>query len=117
MKATKQIIATGIVAGIVGLVVGWGLGGSDTPSGRVPAAVTEQDETWTCSMHPQIRQPKPGQCPIVCYGSNPSARARCSCRAGRNVDLLDAPADSPARSGSVSTVCYGSNSGGRARGW
>jgi len=22
------------------------------------------DQTWTCSMHPQIRQPEPGQCPI-----------------------------------------------------
>lgn len=27
-----------------------------------PAAV--QAEVWTCSMHPQIRQPKPGKCPI-----------------------------------------------------
>ncbi len=24
----------------------------------------EQEEVWTCSMHPQIRMPKPGQCPI-----------------------------------------------------
>ena len=23
-----------------------------------------QSQEWTCSMHPQIRQPKPGQCPI-----------------------------------------------------
>ena len=64
MKATKQIIATGIVAGIIGLAVGWGLSSSDTPSTHAPAAVAEQDETWTCSMHPQIRQPGPGQCPI-----------------------------------------------------
>lgn len=64
MKATKQIVATGIAAGIVGLAVGWGLGGSDTPSDRDPVAVAEQAETWTCSMHPQIRQPGPSQCPI-----------------------------------------------------
>lgn len=25
---------------------------------------TEQEQIWTCSMHPQIRQPEPGQCPI-----------------------------------------------------
>jgi Cu(I)/Ag(I) efflux system membrane fusion protein len=25
---------------------------------------TESSETWTCSMHPQVRQPDPGQCPI-----------------------------------------------------
>ena len=64
MKATKQVIATGIVAGIVGLAVGWGLSGSDTPSAHAPVAVAEQSETWTCSMHPQIRQPRPGQCPL-----------------------------------------------------
>ena len=62
MKATKQIVATGIAAGIVGLALGLALGGSD--SGRAPAAVAEQAETWTCSMHPQIRQPGSGQCPI-----------------------------------------------------
>ncbi len=62
MKATKQIIATGIAAGIVGLAVGWGLSGSDRS--HAPAAVAEQGETWTCSMHPQIRRPGPGLCPI-----------------------------------------------------
>lgn len=25
---------------------------------------TADEEVWTCSMHPQIRQPEPGQCPI-----------------------------------------------------
>ncbi len=73
MKATKQVIATGIVAGIVGLAVGWGLGGSDAPSGHAPAAVAEQGETWTCSMHPQIRQPGPGQCPICAMDLIPVA--------------------------------------------
>ena len=73
MKATKQAIATGIVAGIVGLVVGWGLSGSDAPSGHAPAAVAEQGETWTCSMHPQIRQPGPGQCPICAMDLIPVA--------------------------------------------
>lgn len=28
------------------------------------AASSESDEIWTCSMHPQIRQPNPGLCPI-----------------------------------------------------
>jgi len=27
-------------------------------------AVTQEQTLWTCSMHPQIRQPKPGKCPI-----------------------------------------------------
>ncbi len=30
----------------------------------VEAAAVQAAEEWTCSMHPQIRQPRPGQCPI-----------------------------------------------------
>lgn len=29
-----------------------------------PAAISSEQTIWTCSMHPQIRQPEPGQCPI-----------------------------------------------------
>ena len=29
-----------------------------------PAAEEQQPQTWTCSMHPQIRRDGPGQCPI-----------------------------------------------------
>ncbi len=28
------------------------------------ASAEQAEQTWTCSMHPQIRQPKPGKCPI-----------------------------------------------------
>lgn len=28
------------------------------------ASVSEENIVWTCSMHPQIRQPNPGKCPI-----------------------------------------------------
>ncbi|MHC4722474.1 MAG: heavy metal-binding domain-containing protein, partial [Planctomycetota bacterium] len=32
---------------------------------QVPADTSAQKVTeWTCSMHPQIRQPKPGKCPL-----------------------------------------------------
>ncbi len=43
-----------IVAIVIALAI-WG-----------PQRGTEQasDETWTCSMHPQVRLPRPGQCPI-----------------------------------------------------
>ena len=68
MKAIKQMIA----AGIVGLAIGWGLSGSDAPSEPVPDAA-EQGETWTCSMHPQIRQPGPGPCPICAMDLIPVA--------------------------------------------
>ena len=42
-------------------------GGSDTQSTAVSETdghVHEEGQIWTCSMHPQIRQPEPGQCPI-----------------------------------------------------
>ena len=29
-----------------------------------PAATAAKAEFWTCAMHPQIRQPDPGRCPI-----------------------------------------------------
>ena len=56
------------IALILGLLVGLWLG---SPSGTTPIQDTqvsvekEQKPTvWTCSMHPQIRLPKPGLCPI-----------------------------------------------------
>lgn len=64
---TKRILP---VAGllVVGLFLGWlffaGPGGSDTPAGGHDHASEESTTIWTCSMHPQIRQDEPGQCPI-----------------------------------------------------
>lgn len=43
--------------------MGWWFGlPAEKPKQSVSAG--ESDETWTCSMHPQIRQPNPGLCPI-----------------------------------------------------
>ncbi|MDN5291752.1 MAG: rane fusion protein copper/silver efflux system [Anaerophaga sp.] len=67
----KSIILTGIAL-VAGLLLGWLLFGG---SGPEPAHVetpdsasqhgNESEETiWTCSMHPQIRQSEPGDCPI-----------------------------------------------------
>ncbi|HMP90990.1 MAG TPA: efflux RND transporter periplasmic adaptor subunit [Kiritimatiellia bacterium] len=54
-----------IVVLLIGLVVGYFLGGMR--SGRVhdvPVADDGKETIYTCSMHPQIRQPNPGLCPI-----------------------------------------------------
>ena len=57
---------TWIVSGLVAMVafsVGTWLGDSSSP----PPAHDHESEAatiWTCSMHPQIRQPESGQCPI-----------------------------------------------------
>lgn len=60
-----------VVAVVVGLVVGFVFGRSCVSRQvRIGAAAASGNQTaakieiWTCSMHPQIRQPKPGKCPI-----------------------------------------------------
>ena len=65
----KPLLAIGIAI-LIGLLFGWLIfGGNSTPETKVETAVTEDHEhkegtIWTCSMHPQIRETKPGKCPI-----------------------------------------------------
>ena len=64
--ARKEIIAVVAISFIAGFLLRGGGenkdGGSDV---HVHDAVSENAvKFWTCSMHPQIRQPGPGQCPI-----------------------------------------------------
>lgn len=50
---------------IVGLIIGWAISSS---SHQQIITSTHQEittsSTWTCSMHPSVRQSEPGQCPI-----------------------------------------------------
>jgi len=63
--AVAGVVIVAIVAFSLGLLLS---GGGSAPNGTaghdhaegVPAEAT----IWTCSMHPQIRLPKPGKCPI-----------------------------------------------------
>jgi Cu(I)/Ag(I) efflux system membrane fusion protein len=57
------LIATGLVALGVGLLVGRMSHGSTTGA---PASESDgaREQTYTCSMHPQIRLDRPGKCPI-----------------------------------------------------
>ncbi len=58
--------ASGLVAVLlilVAFVVGLSLGGGGSDDAQSPGTASTA-ETWTCSMHPQIRQPRPGKCPI-----------------------------------------------------
>lgn len=62
----KNWIAIGIalVVGIaVGAVVFRG-GGEAHDHSAEAAAKSSEKEVWTCSMHPQVKAPKPGKCPI-----------------------------------------------------
>ena len=52
----------------IGLGIGYWLGYGNREAGEVSSAAPVSDGAsateWTCSMHPQIRQPEPGICPI-----------------------------------------------------
>jgi len=62
---TVLVIAIAGLAFTLGLVIrGGGSGGSPPARHDHSAEEQTQAEVWTCSMHPQIRQPGPGQCPI-----------------------------------------------------
>lgn len=48
---------------IIGLVIGFWIKPTDSNSGHSHKQSTEQ-QVWTCSMHPQVRQNEPGKCPL-----------------------------------------------------
>ena len=60
----KYIIYFGILA--IGLLLGWFLFGNSSTkeTEHNHEAITETNQMWTCSMHPQIMQPEAGDCPI-----------------------------------------------------
>ncbi len=55
-----------IILVAVGVLLGWLFFGdtSNKVTEHNHEAVTEINQMWTCSMHPQIMQPEPGDCPI-----------------------------------------------------
>lgn len=69
----KIIIYIAILA--VGFLLGWLIfgGSSNTEREHNHEAVTETNQMWTCSMHPQIMQPEPGDCPICGMDLIPAA--------------------------------------------
>ncbi|MGB1269948.1 MAG: efflux RND transporter periplasmic adaptor subunit [Flavobacteriaceae bacterium] len=60
----KYIIYFGIL--VVGLFLGWLLfgGSSKKDTEHNHDDISETNQMWTCSMHPQIMQPESGDCPI-----------------------------------------------------
>lgn len=67
----KNIIYIGIAV-IAGLLAGWLLFGNHNAESNSSTAVSDThdhssetaEQMWTCSMHPQIMQSEPGDCPI-----------------------------------------------------
>ncbi|MEQ8424815.1 MAG: efflux RND transporter periplasmic adaptor subunit [Cyclobacteriaceae bacterium] len=66
-KETKKIISIAVTTLFVGLLLGWFFfGGSKNTTVDEHQHDSEMvgETIWTCSMHPQIRQNEPGDCPI-----------------------------------------------------
>ncbi len=66
MITDKKTIIIVISALVAGLILGWlifGGSGNESDENRHDTEM-EEETTWTCSMHPQIRQNEPGDCPI-----------------------------------------------------
>jgi Cu(I)/Ag(I) efflux system membrane fusion protein len=66
----KKTILIAAATLVVGLLAGWLIfGGSGSVKTHDRASQTEEkdhasNQIWTCSMHPQVRQNEPGDCPI-----------------------------------------------------
>lgn len=64
----NKIIIIASVGALAIFAVGFWLGGRGGAQSGADQTAAESSESaiqfWTCSMHPQIRQPEPGQCPI-----------------------------------------------------
>ncbi len=63
-RKTAVIIALVAAALIVGYTVRGFRGTADSSVDTAGSEGQAAQKWWTCSMHPQIRQPKPGKCPI-----------------------------------------------------
>ncbi len=80
MKTIQKATWIRIIVGI-GLLLAAFSAGFILRGGKAPDRVMESEienrkskiETWTCSMHPQIRQPKLGKCPICAMDLIPVA--------------------------------------------
>lgn len=65
LKKTAYRAATLIALTVVAFSSGYLLKGDPAPQpGKKPVEAAAQVKFWTCSMHPRIHHPGPGQCPI-----------------------------------------------------
>ncbi len=65
-KVNSTTVYVAIAMLLIGLLLGWKFLGNEehTPTANVSEAASLEEEVWTCSMHPQIRQSEPGKCPL-----------------------------------------------------
>ena len=64
MNIDKKTKIVALITLIIGVLLGAFLFGGNSKEEEQKTEVSSKAEVWTCSMHPQIRQPEPGDCPI-----------------------------------------------------
>ena len=74
MKSNIKIIITAVIAIAIGLGAGYLIFGNKTNAvvpidnhqqhGSEANSTSTEEQIWTCSMHPQIKQNEPGDCPL-----------------------------------------------------
>ena len=70
MKSVIKTIIAIVIALALGLLAGYFIFGNKQPAPEqghdqtVNTPSSEESEIWTCSMHPQVRQNEPGDCPL-----------------------------------------------------
>lgn len=79
----KKVLLIVLVTLILGGTVSWLIKPSEsqTETRMVHNHDEDANEVWTCSMHPQIRQSEPGQCPICGMDLIPASTKRSSAEA------------------------------------
>jgi Cu(I)/Ag(I) efflux system membrane fusion protein len=62
----KKALLSWLLAWVLGGLIGWFIKPSNDQTIKSSAHQHAEttDEVWTCSMHPQVRLPEPGSCPI-----------------------------------------------------
>ena len=60
----KLVIILPLITALLGLAIGYVVFSDTTKNSEEHVQAEIEDEIWTCSMHPQIRQNEPGSCPI-----------------------------------------------------
>ena len=64
MKNTKQILIIALGCLFFGAIIGWSISSSSGDGHEGHGHEAGDGTIFTCSMHPQIRQDEPGQCPL-----------------------------------------------------
>lgn len=75
VNVRKMLEPAAILLGLAAAsCLGLALAGCHQSANDAPAHEEQAATVYTCSMHPQIRQPKPGKCPICGMNLIPAAQ-------------------------------------------